>query len=800
MGIVAHKQRLFDNCLCWIFLSYLQITRYQIMPTYTQDERLISVTTPLGTDVLLLAKFSGRSEMSRLFEYTLDMFSENNAIDAQQIVGQTVTFSIKRPDDTVQYFNGMVNRFSAGSETSSHLVLDDGTYLRHYQATVVPSIWTLTKKKNCRIFQNMTVPDILGSVLAGYSYESKLQGSYTPWIYCVQYRETDFAFISRLMEHEGIYYYFTHENGSHKLVLADATSSYYSITDNNVEYSDEFQEWKGLTDWSHTIELRSGKWTHRDYNSTTPSTKIEGSTDTICSIASNNVLEIYDYPGKVLDVDEATTESKIRMQEEEVGYDVVKGDGAYTSFSPGGKFTLTEHPCSNEKNKGYVITYVEHSASEGSYFPKQEVATRYENTFRCIPDNVLFRPARITPKPIIPGPQTAVVVGPAGSEIYHRDDKYFGVKVQFFWDRLGQFDENSSCWIRVAQIWAGKRWGASFWPRIGQEVVVEFLEGDPDRPLVTGMVYNHEQLPPYMFDGPDQETMSDPLIDHPMVSGIKSNTSIGGEGFNEIRFNDTVDKQQLFLHAERNMDVRVKNDSMEQVLSNRHLIVGQADNTDLGDQIELINRDKHLNVKRNQIEKIEGNLQLYIGGGDDGGNVDIVIAQTKKEKVTQDVHTTIDGKRNQKIGGDASLEITGARKDKIGGDDNQDVGGDRNQSVGGNESLDVSSDINVKAGSNYAVEGGSLVYIKSGATLVLEASSQLSLKVGGNLIDISASGISIVGSMVNINSGGSAGSGSGPSPTAPTSPDAPEAAAEAQPTAPTEADDAVSGSKSCSDG
>jgi type VI secretion system secreted protein VgrG len=325
------------------------------------------------------------------------------------------------------------------------------------------------------------------------------------------------------------------------------------------------------------------------------------------------------------------------------------------------------------------------------------------------------------------------------------------VKVQFHWDRQGKNNADSSCWVRVAQVWAGKRWGASFWPRIGQEVVVDFLEGDPDQPIIVGSVYNADQMPPYLGDGPDDKHKKDNK-----VSGIKTNTTPGGQGFNELRFDDTKDKQQVFMHAERDMDVRVKNESREIVLLNRHLIVG-SEKDKKGDQRELVVKDKHLLVKGNHVEQIEGNMQLLVGGGE-GGNQDVVIKKDKKELIEGASHVHVKMQRNEKVDMDQSLTVGMNQHEKVG--------------------------------MNHALEAGMAIHLKAGMTLVIEAGVQLSLKVGGNFIDINPAGVFIQGTLVMINSGGAAGAGAGAQPTEP------QDAKEAKPTKPDEADNAKTGMKS----
>jgi type VI secretion system secreted protein VgrG len=294
------------------------------------------------------------------------------------------------------------------------------------------------------------------------------------------------------------------------------------------------------------------------------------------------------------------------MEEDETPYDVITGASQCCTFTPGGKFTLEKHDCPAE-NGDYVVLAVRHSAIDHSYL-KEAVGSDYHNTFTCLPDSVPFRPARITPKPVVQGTQPALVVGPTGEEIY--TDKYGRIKVQFYWDRLGKKDENSSCWIRVTQPWAGKRWGASFWPRIGQEVIVGFVEGDPDRPLVVGTVYNAEQMPPYQGGGLDGKHANDNK-----VSGIKTNSTKGGSGYNELRFDDTAGKEQVFIHGEKDLDVRIKNDARTSIGKDRHLTIGGNRHVKIGTvDTQEAGQEIHLKAGQKIVLEAEAGLSLVVGG------------------------------------------------------------------------------------------------------------------------------------------------------------------------------------------
>jgi type VI secretion system secreted protein VgrG len=557
------------------------------MPGFSQNNRLLSMTSPLGADVLLLTAFNGNESLSRLFNYRLEMLSENDDIAPSEIVGKSVTWNVSHFDKEPRYFNGKVSRFVTGPTRHRNL--------RVYRAEVVPWLWFLTRTSNCRIFQNQTVPDIIQGLfdeLGFTDYEAQLTSSYSKWEYCVQYRETAFNFVSRLMEQEGIYYFFRHEDGKHTLVLADATSAYKDCPENEVTLTWGSRSPNHVGSWERRYEFRSGKWAQTDYNFQTPSTNLLTNTSTIIDIPNATKFELFDFPGEYEVKSDGTTLTKIRMEEEEAQYDEVVGSSTCCTFTPGGKFALESKELPSEGGQSYAITSIQHSAVDIP-FDNSDRPADYQNSFSCIPDSVTFRAPRVTPKPMAQGPQTAVVVGPSGEEIY--TDKYGRIKVQFFWDRLGQKNENSSCWIRVAENWAGKNWGVVFNPRIGQEVLVDFLEGDPDRPIITGRVYNAEQMPPY--DLPTNQTRST----------IKSRSSKGGskDNFNELRFEDKMDSEEIYIHAEKDCNTVVEN--------NDTLKVG-SDQADDGSQTIQIYNNQTITIQ-------QGDRSVTIQTGNDSLNV-----------------------------------------------------------------------------------------------------------------------------------------------------------------------------------
>jgi type VI secretion system secreted protein VgrG len=542
---------------------------------YTQDNRLLAIDTPLGRDILLLHGLSGTEGISQLFTFNLTLLSENPSIPFANIVGQRVTITLKKPDAKDRYINGFVSRFAqAGSDTN----------FTYYQAEVMPWLWFLTRNADCRIFQNMTVPDIVKKVFRdrGFNdFSDRLQGHFSTREYCVQYRESDFNFVSRLMEQYGIFYFFEHTANTHSMILANSSAAHQPCPDQSTA------SWRAagpgglpeaadvITEWRIEQELRAGKHALNDYNFETPSSSLLASLETQTPIAGNTQHEIYDYPGEYVNISEAHEIANLRMEGQEAAVTIAHGAGTCRSFVPGHRFNLNAHYRS-DMNRAYVLTSVQHSASIGdSYRSGDEATISYSNQFTCIPADTTFRAARLTPRPVVQGPQTAVVTGPSGSEIY--TDKHSRVKVQFFWDRQGKKDENSSCWIRVSQPWAGKSWGGISIPRIGQEVIVDFLEGNPDRPIITGRVYNAEVMPPYQL--PAQQ----------VVSGLKSNSTPGGGGYNELSMNDTKGKEHVTIHAQYDMGTTVEHDDSQTVHNNRIIAVD-------GTHTETIKKDTTITV------------------------------------------------------------------------------------------------------------------------------------------------------------------------------------------------------------
>jgi type VI secretion system secreted protein VgrG len=553
--------------------------------SYTQTNRLLEVKTPLGPDVLLLTGFTGREGISRLFELDLELRAERGTkIPFEKLMGQSVSIRVRYAEDRDRWFNGIVSRFTQAGRDEA---------FTHYRAEVVPQFWLWTRTQQSRIFQHITVPDILKHVLTGLKVVWEIHDTYEPRDYCVQYRESDFAFASRLMEEEGIHYYFKHAEAGHEMVITDTAAEH---PDMPVQSSVEYDETTGglrsrlrVTSWEKTQELRSGKYTLWDHCFELPGKHLEterpiletvavGAVQHHLKVGGNDKLEIYDYPGgyaqrfdgidkggapqpgelqKIFHDNKRTV--KLRMEQEQAQSLEIGGSGDCGQFTPGYRFTLDRH---FDADGSYLLTGVQHVAKLGGNFRSgEELSLEYRNEFTAIPAALPFRPQRVTPKPSIAGMQTAVVVGPPGEEIFC--DQYGRVKVQFYWDRLGKLNTDSSCWVRVGQMAAGKGFGAVSLPRIGQEVIVGFEEGDPDMPLIVGSVYNNENMPPYKL--PEQRTFSG--VKHQSHRGVAKNAG-------EIRFQNQLGSELLLIHAET--------DSLQQTENNQSTQVGNVHRHEVG--------------------------------------------------------------------------------------------------------------------------------------------------------------------------------------------------------------------------
>jgi type VI secretion system secreted protein VgrG len=632
----------------------------------------MEITTPLGADVLLFHGMSAREELSRLFEYQLDLLSLKPDINVDDILGKNVTVRMALPDDNTRYFSGFVTRFSQGARY--------GRYTRYF-AIVRPWLWFLTRTTDCRIFQEMTVPEIVKQVFADHpiaDFKFELTGTYKKWTYCVQYRETDFNFVSRLLEQEGIYYYVRHTDGHDTMVLTDSTSKHEATPGYEtlpfVSPEEVVRpELERISTWEYSREVQPGVYVHDDYDLERPSVELK-TRKTLTRSYEPSDYEIYDYPGLYIQKPDGEQYAGVRIDEYGTQFEVAHASTNAKGINVGSLLTLQRFP-RTDQNCEHLILSASHNLQFSDYeaMPPGRSGTEYHCSFAAMTSKQQFRPRRLTPKPFVQGPQTAVVVGPAAEEIH--TDKYGRVKVQFHWDRYGKKDENSSCWIRVSHPWAGKGWGSVATPRIGQEVIVDFIEGDPDQPIITGRVYNAEAMPPYELPANSTQT------------GIMSRSSKGGGGFNEIRLEDKKDDEHLYIHAQRDMKTQVERD-----------------------QAIAIGRDQSSVVKRDQSLAVTNNRSIHVRN-----NESHIVDVDQKLKVGANQTNEIVGNQSSKVDGVVTLNAKGAISTDTKSNRIENTTGTESRTIGGNLMVKVAGNLGYKA-ANMVFEAGHIEHKITGSS------------------------------------------------------------------------------------
>ena len=706
--------------------------------------RAMQITTPLAEDALLFQRLHVREELSRPFEHQLTLLSTQQDINLDDVLGKSVSVQFALPNGKYRYFSGYVTRLA-----QSGMI---GRYYR-YTATARPWLWFLTRTSDCRIFQEMTVPDIIKKVFADHAttdVEYKLSGSYRKWTYCVQYRETDFNFISRLMEQEGIYYYFRHDQGRHTMVIVDSTSAHKPFPDyDTIAYATPDRvrrvDQEYIDAWDVTREIQPGVYAQDDFDFERPSTALLTKKSVTRKHAVSD-YEIYDFPGEYLQKSDGDHYAGVRIDELSTQFEVVHASTNARGLAVGSTFTLSDQT-RDDQNREYLVvsaTYdLEFSAYEGLPNP---VGGAYSCQFAGIGTQQQFRPPRVTPKPYVAGPQTAIVVGPGGDEIY--TDKYGRVKVQFPWDRYGKNNENSSCWMRVSHPWAGKNWGMIAIPRIGQEVIVDFLEGDPDEPIITGRVYNAEQMPPYALPANMTQT------------GTKTRSSKGGDpsNFNEIRFEDKKGSEQLFVHAEKNHDIEVEHDETHWVGHDR---TRRVDN----DETVEVKRDLTFTVDRNKMLHIVGNHSENVDGA-----MSVTVGKSLTESVLVNYAESVGGAMELSVGGALAISVGAVMSEAVGGAKTESIGGSKTETIGDSSTVQVGKSrtesvkenltVEVNKDATLSIDGKQTVEVKKESTLNAKkiqftADDEINFKTGSAEITMKKNGdITINGGKITINASG----------------------------------------------
>ncbi|HET9958674.1 MAG TPA: type VI secretion system tip protein TssI/VgrG [Polyangiaceae bacterium] len=692
------------------------------------DRFHITLSSPLGEE-LLFQSLNGWEELSQPFNYELMLVTRERKVRSNELLGQIIGVHVELPAGGTRHYGGHVTRFG--------LVKVVGSWL-HYGVTVRPWLWLLSHSSNCRIFQNQSVVEIVKAVLQAHGFsdvDERLMDPHPPHEYVVQYRETDLQFVSRLLESEGIYYFFRHEESKQVLVLADAFSAHEPAPgcpplpfmpaggrrDHHMEY---------VSEWQSVARLQTAACALSDFDYKKPRVQLLVSSQEAADSGLEG-FEFYDYPGAFLERADGEHQAKLRVQECQALREVVEAEANAAALFSGSLFDLTDHP-DDEQNRQYLVVgnrfrLTEYERVSGSQASGADQQT-YQSNLLLIPANHPFRPERKTPKPVIAGPQTAIVVGPSGSEIW--TDELARVKVKFHWHREDPANETSSCWIRVAQSWSGAGFGAQFVPRMGHEVVVEFLEGDPDRPLITGSLYNGIDNPPF---------------DEPTQSGVKSRSTKQGwpANANEIRFEDLKGSEEFYVQAEKDLEVLVKNNETRQTGVDRSTRIGANDALTVGvDRSGTIGANDSLKVGANSQTVIGGAQSVVVAQGRSiTASAEVLNVGTRSKIVGTTESIRVGGARTEAVGGDAKLSIAGKAELSIGKDHKVTVSGDRNESVGKNDSLKVEKKLEIEAGDEIVIRTGqaSMTLKKNGDIVIkgknlkLDFDSKVNVKAGSDI-------------------------------------------------------------------
>ena len=650
---------------------------------------LATVSTPLGGKVLRLQGMQATDALSRPFEYRVELLAESPDLDFTRLIGQPMCVEVEIAGGR-RAFHGLVTRFELTGRLEHHF---------RFEAVLRPWLWVLARTQDCRIFQEKTTLDIVKDVFQSHAvthFEDRTTGSYERWDYCVQYRESDLDFVSRLLEHEGIYYFFEHTPSRHVMVLADGTPAHTSTPGyETLPYvalaGDERTDREAIRSWRLTEEIRSGRIALTDYNFETPSVSLllQRASPRPHDLADH---EVFDYPGGYVREAHGEQYTQARLEEAQASYRVARGTSDARGLACGALFEMSGFD-RGDQNIQYLLTRTAIEVAHNDPQSTLSTGASLQCTFEAIPADEPYRPPRITPKSLVRGPQTAVVVGPEGDEIF--TDRYGRVKVQFHWDRYGRRDASSSCWIRVSQAWAGKNFGFMAVPRIGQEVIVDFLEGDPDRPIITGRVYNAEQMPPW--DLPASKTQTG-ILTRSTLKGSSANA-------NAIRFEDQKGSEQLWIHAEKNQDIEVEADETHWVGHDRS---------------KTIDHDETVHVRHDRTETVDNNESITIG-------------VNRTERVGVDETVAIGANRAKQVGANDSLSVGANQTYEIGANQTETVGASRTTAVALNDALVVGVAQEIAIGAARVLAVGASQSTTIGTTQSVSVGASRSVSVGSDL-------------------------------------------------------------------
>jgi type VI secretion system secreted protein VgrG len=715
--------------------------------------RTFTLESPLK-EQLLFARLTGTESLGALYEYHLTAFSPRADIAPGELLGKQLVVTMA--------LGGTDKRHFSGYATTMRRSVSGHQGFTVYELTLRPWLWFLTRTSDCRIFQDSSVPKIVSQVFddeAAQSVDdSRLSATYRDWTYCVQYRETDFNFVSRLFEQEGIYYYFEHTAHGHEMILCDGPGAHKPVgglsTFDYVPTIDPRIDRDAVVSVVDTLQVEPGAYTLDDYDFKQPGQALAATRKPALPLSHAKAdYELFDYPGEFDVAAEGEDYAAVRIEESQSRAETFSFVGRQRHAAVGRRFKLKGHP-RREFDQEYLITETTFHAEESNYGSASDPGTQWSLSFSAIRHRQTFRPSRTTPKPVIQGVQTAVVTGPGNEEIH--TDKYGRITVQFHWDRYGKKDAKSSCWIRVGTPMAGKGWGMVAVPRIGHEVIVSFEEGDPDRPLVIGSVYNGDNPPPWALPA------------HATQSGVLTRSSKGGSpgNANAIRFEDKKGAEQLWIHAEKNQDIEVENDEVHSVGHDRIKHVGHDETTNIGhDRTEMVGNDKTIGIGRNKSVNVAVNHSETIGAA-----MSIVIGGTLTESVAVNYAETVGGAMELTVGAVLVTTVGGALAETVGGARTASVGGSSTESVGANKTVNVGGAMTESVGkdSSLTIAGASSVtvakqmrtevakeYSVQAKKIQLVADDEIILKCGDAEIVMKKNGdITIKGKAINVKGSG----------------------------------------------
>jgi len=694
-----------------------------------QNQRIIVWHGPTqGSQELLLRSFGGVETLSQLFEFDCDLLSNDPGIELKQMIGKKVALEIAMSDGDPRYLNGLVTAFA---HTGS-----DGGYAM-YRAVLRPWLWVLGKRYDSTIFQDKGPEDITRAVFAKFGtlpdFEFRLRHAPPkPYSYYVQYRESDLNFLSRMWDELGWTRYFEYTKDSHKLVITDDTTQLPELKAQpqiRFHNTQAIQSKDSIVSWAATRELQSGKVTLKSGNYKSPGAPMMTEMDTVAQQGEVERYEIFDYLGQYgfANADEADQIAKRRLERLEAQGKVFNGRSNCRALAVANSFELVghyDHDAGSAEDRQFLVTSIKHAGSNN--YANEEGGGEYWNSFTCIRKKIPHRPPQSASMPMIPGPQTAVVVGPSGEEIYV--DAMGRVKVQFKWFRDGESNEKSSCWVRVSQLWASGGFGFIQHPRIGDEVIVAFMDGSPNRPIIVGRVYNGENLPPW--DLPANKTQS----------GILTRSSKGATAANAnaFRFEDKKGAEEVWLHAEKDQRLEVEHDESHWVGNDRSKNIDRDETTHVKhDRTETVDNNETITIGVNRTEKVGANETLEVGG-----NRSEHIAGNHTETINGMENVVIALTATESVGLAKALTVGAGYAVTVAGAMNTAVGLAQFEEVGLNKSVMVGKKFSINAGNEFAIHvGKSSLVMKSNGSIVingakLEISGSGPVKINGKDVDI----------------------------------------------------------------